>query len=159
MNFLGRKKLRSCLTPEQLAGENAGELILRELEDLILPIHLMNMQDEDYLIKYYAGKHPKIADRTKVVRPDVNNKITLNYAKSFTRDIVSYFLGKPVQYVQRDAKYRIAAENMSDALDAEGKNKVDYEIATNMSICGIAYRGVFPEKNPSNGTHIKILFT
>jgi len=156
LRFTGRQRLYTQLTPEQLDSPNAVDLIRDDLIQWIMPFHFFNAAEEQYLFDYYTGSHPKILNREKYTRPEINNKIVVNYAKSFTRDIVSYFLGKPVQYVQRDNKDRAAAEAISYAFDAESKDLVDYNIATNMSICGLGYRGVFPEKDPLNGTHISI---
>lgn len=156
VEFTGRKKLYTYLTPNDLTGADAAELIKTDLIEYILPLHSANASEEQYLFDYYAGYHPAIAHRVKETRGEINNKIAFNYGKSFTRDIVSYFLSKPVHYVQRKQEQRENAEALANAFDAESKGLVDYQIATNMSIVGVGYRGVFIENEPSNGTHLSL---
>ena len=157
LTLVGRNRLYTYLSPEDVSGESAAEKIREDLEQYIMPLHFFNAAEEQYLMDYYAGVHPEIMNREKDTRGDINNKLVFNFAKSFTRDIVSYFLGKPVQYVQRSQEYREDAEAVTNAFDAESKNLVDFNIATNMSICGVGYRGVFTEKEPKNGTHLSIV--
>ena len=157
LRFLGRHRLYTYLTPEEIEGSEGSEKIRLDLEQFIMPLHFFNAAEEDFLINYYGGYHPNIIKRVKETRGDIDNKVILNYAKAFTRDIVSYFLGKPIQYVQREQQFREAAQKISYAFDSESKNLVDYNIATDMSICGVGYRGVFPEKEPKNGTHVSIV--
>ena len=152
--YIGRRRLITQLTDSDLTGSDAAEKLKEDLEYTILPLHLQNAEEIKYLQDYYKGWHPEIIYRSKETRPEINNRIRLNYAKSFTRDIVSYFLGKPIEYLHREDKWRDAIDKLSDALDAENKNLVDYSIAQNMSICGVGYRGVFTEMDPSNGTHV-----
>lgn len=155
--YCGRIRLYSNLTDKDLNDSDGAEKLKTELIEWILPRHIVNRERELFLMQYYCGYHPNIMTREKVIRPDVNNKIAINYGKSFTRDIVSYLLGKPVQYVKREDEYGEAIKKLGDALDAESKDMVDFQIATNMSVCGVGYRGVFAEKEPTNGTHMKIV--
>ena len=157
LRFIGRQRLYTYLTPEEIEGSGGAEKIRLDLEQFIIPLHFFNAAEENYLFEYYAGFHPNIMTRVKETRGDINNKVVLNYAKAFSRDIVSYFLGKPIQYVQRDQKFREAAQTISNTLDAESKNLVDYNIAMNMSICGVGYRGVFPEATAKNGSHASVV--
>jgi len=134
-----------------------AEAIQKDL-NRILPLHFENRNDIAWLQDYHAGKHDAILNRVKTTRTDVNNKLVVNYAKSFTRDIVGYFLGKPIQYTNRKGKYRKQMENFTHALEAENKDLGDYQIAQDLSICGIGYRGTFVEKTPINGTHLKLSY-
>lgn len=156
IRFLGRSKLYTYLTEEQTLGDDAVELIREDLVNYVLPLHYSNAVECKYLIEYYAGYHPNIAHRDKPTRSDVDNRITINYAKSATRDIVSYFLGKPIENVQREDRFREAVNDFNESLDAENKQKVDIEIATNQSICGVGYKGNFTEATPMNGTHLNL---
>lgn len=153
LRFVGRQRLYSYLTPEEIEGTEGAEKIRLDLEQYVIPLHLHNAAEENYLFEYYAGFHPPIKKRVKETRGDIDNKVILNFPKAFTRDIVSYFLGKPIQYVQREQQYREAAQTISNVFDAESKNLIDYNIATDMSICGVGYRGVFPEATAKNGSH------
>ena len=123
----------------------------------VLPQHAYNRQQIRALQEYLKGWHPVIQDREKTTRTDVDNKITVDYAYSMTRDIVGYFLGKPIQYTNRKGTFRKQMENFVACLTAENKALVDYQIAQDCSICGVGYRGTFSEKNTLNGTHLKLL--
>lgn len=146
----GRTVLRTDLTtftPETLKAD---------LEAL-LPLHAYNRDQIRQLQEYLRGWHPELQARVKTTRTDVDNKITVDYAWSITRDIVGYFLGKPIQYTHRKGKWRTQMENLVAVLSAENKALVDYQIAEDCSICGVGYRGVLSEPSPRNGTHLKLL--
>lgn len=140
-----------------LQSIDSEEVMLDELER-ILPYFLTNQMEISFLTEYYKGYHPAINNRVKKVRPEINNKITVNYAWSATRDIVGYFLGKPIQYVHQktddNITESIAAFNR--ILDAENKNLINMEIADDQSICGIGYLGIFVDTVRKNGTSLKL---
>jgi SPP1 family phage portal protein len=123
----------------------------------VLPQHARNRQQIRMLQEYMRGWHPAVQARVKTTRTDVDNRITVNYAGSITRDIVGYFLGKSIQYTHRKGKFRVQMENFVNAMSAENKALVDFEIAEDCSICGVGYRGIFSEKKPRNGTSVKLL--
>lgn len=147
----GRKVIRTDLT----SFDNI-EAIKTDLQRVI-PLHNYNATQIVQLNDYIKAWHPAIQNRVKLTRVDVDNKITVDYAYSITRDIVGYFLGKPITYTNRKGDKREAMESFNNALNAEVKDLVDMQIATNCSICGVGYRGIFPEKNPRNGTTLNLL--
>jgi len=149
--FSGRTILRTDLTDVKDAATMKAEL------ERVLPLHTHNRQQIRMLQEYFRGYHPAVQNRVKRTRTDIDNKITVNYAKSFTRDSVGYFLGKPVQYVHRRGSYPRQMDALRGALDAENKALVDYQIAEDCSICGVGYRGIFSESEPRNGTPLKLL--
>jgi len=146
----GRSLLRTDLT-------TLTEVNVREDLKRLLPQHAYNRDQIRKLQEYQRGWHPAIQARVKTTRTDVDNTITVNYAQSITRDIVGYFLGKPIQYTNREGKFRKQMENLINVLSAENKQLVDYQIAEDCSICGVGYRGVFTEPKPTNGTKLKLL--
>ena len=146
----GRSVLKTDLT--SLTAETLKADLVR-----VLPQHTHNRQQIRSLQEYHRGWHPAVQNREKTTRTDVDNKITVNYAQSITRDIVGYFLGKPIQYTNRKGTYRKQMENFRNALHAENKMLVDYQIAEVASICGVGYRGIFTEKKPRNGTSLRLL--
>ena len=83
MRFLGRHRLYTYLTPEEIEGSEGAEKIRLDLEQFIMPLHFFNAAEENYLFEYYSGYHPSIAKRVKETRGDIDNKVTLNYAKAF----------------------------------------------------------------------------
>lgn len=146
----GRLMLRTDLT-------EFNEATLAKDLSRVLKSHAYNRERIRFLQEYLKGYHPAIWAREKTTRTDVDNKVTVNYAYAFTRDIVGYFLGKPIQYTHRKGKYRKQMENFNAALHAENKALVDYQIAQDCSVCGIGYRGSFTESSPRNGTALKLL--
>ena len=146
--FTGRRKLVCNLDVDN--PFNTPKDVLNELSR-IFPVHMENVSDIHYLDRYHRGEHHNILHRTKDIRPEVNNKVVINYAGSATRDIVAYFLGKSIQYVPKDAVNRESTKVLNDALASENKNRVDMEIANWLSICGIGYRGVYTDKDKRNG--------
>jgi SPP1 family phage portal protein len=146
----GRSLLRTDLT------EFTAATIKTDLARVI-PQHNHNANQIQFLQDYLKGWHPTIQERIKTTRTDVDNKITVDYAYSITRDIVGYFLGKPIQYTNRNGKFRKQMENFINSLSAENKALVDYQIAEDCSICGVGYRGIFSESAPRNGTALKLL--
>ena len=147
----GRSLLKTDITDPTVAN------IKTDLETRILAEHNYNAAQIQWLQDYHKGWHPAIQARVKQTRVEIDNKVTVNYAGSITRDIVGYFLGKPIQYTNRNGKFRKQMENFTNAINAENKQLVDYEIAEDCSICGVGYRGVFSEQNPRNGTTLKLL--
>lgn len=174
--FTGRRRIYTDRTTEELADT---ETMLSEL-NRALTYHSVNAREIRYLQRYYLGDHPEILSREKRVRPDVDNKIVVDYAYSTTRDIVGYFLGKSVRYVQRGSSVskdemccddntttvgdsvdaddfkRKQVETLNHILDIENKAQVDIEVATDCSIDGVGYRGVFPDTVARNGTHLSL---
>lgn len=147
----GRTRLRTDLPL------NASALQIQKDLERVLKQHAYNMDQIRRLQEYHRGWHPAIQKRKKTTRTDVDNKITVNKAKAMTRDIVGYFLNKPIQYVNRSGTYRKQMEKFVQVLEAENKSMVDFQIAEDCSICGVGYRGVFSEKTALNGTHLKML--
>lgn len=146
----GRSQLRTDLTV--LNAQTIRDDLVR-----VLPQHLYNVQQIQFLQEYVKGWHPNIQARVKTTRTDVDNKITVNYAYSITRDIVGYFLGKPIQYTNRKGTYRKQMENFVNVMNAENKSLIDFQIAEDCSICGVGYRGIFTEGSPTNGTSLKLM--
>jgi SPP1 family phage portal protein len=148
----GRSRLYTNLTVDGLTAEAIKADLAR-----VLPMHAYNRRQIRQLQEYLRGWHPAINARLKTTRTDVDNKITVDYAYSITRDIVGYFLGKPIQYTNRQGKFRKQMENFVNALNAENKALVDIQIAEDCSICGVGFRGCFTEQNPVNGTKLNLL--
>lgn len=154
--YTGRIKLYTGLSKDEVLGSMANELIGEDLEQCVLPVHMYNVAEMNYLHDYYSGYHKDIATRTKETRQEINNKVTINLARAFTRDITSYFLSKPIDYVQRDTDNREQIGKLNHILNAENKELIDDELATDMSIMGVGYRGIFIDSSKRNGSSIKL---
>lgn len=98
--------------------------------------------DINYLMQYVRGRQD-IFDRVKVVRPDIDNRVVVNHANEITRNLVGYAFGKPIKYVPRQAGKRSAVKKLNEYTANEDKFTSDQELATQLSVCGIGYRGVF----------------
>lgn len=123
-----------------LDGKTEDEVI--EILNNSFPYHAENSADCDYLIRYYKGEQP-ILNRIKDVRPEINNKIVINNAQLITRTINGYFLGTPIQYVQRSTKSKEALDFYNDILAYIDKSSVDMDLGNMQSICGTSYRIVY----------------
>lgn len=146
----GRKPLICDKSAISSADEMTAEL------KRILDYFELNQNEILYLRNYYKGYHPEIYNREKAVREDVDNKVTVNFALSATRDIVGYYLGKPIQYVHRDETSKVIINKLTRILDAENKNLVNKKIAEDQSVCGTAYMGIFKDLVKKNGTSLKL---
>ena len=111
-----------------------------------LSTHGINRGEIQYLYDYYKGKQP-IRNRTKEIRPEINNKIVVNRANEIVSFKVSYLMGEPVQYVSR-SKDDISENlnRLNEYVFAEDKAAKDTELAKWFTICGTAYRMVLPDK-------------
>ena len=111
-----------------------------------LSTHGKNRREIQYLYDYYKGKQP-IRNRTKEIRPEINNKIVVNRANEIVSFKVSYLMGEPVQYVSR-SKDDISENlnRLNEYVFAEDKAAKDTELAKWFTICGTAYRMVLPNK-------------
>lgn len=150
--YKGRQTLVS-----DLKAIGSRQVMLDELER-ILPIFIKNQQEIDFLQQYHAGDHPHILKRTKTVRKKIDNKIIINYAYSAVRDIVGYYLGKPIQYVHMDSD-KVSTEKITELnriLKSENKDLANNKIANDQSITGVGYLGIFKTKNKRNGTSLKL---
>lgn len=146
----GRTPLISDLTSIDGVSGMVSEL------NRILPYFVTNREEIVRLQRYHAGRHG-ILERIKTVRTDIDNKIIVNYAYSATRDIVGYYLGKPIQYVHRAGRESIEpVAEFNRILDAENKNLVNVKVANDQSICGVGYLGVFKDVNKRNGTSLSL---
>lgn len=119
--------------------------------------HNLNSFDIQMLYEFYKGNQP-ILDRVKTIRPDINNIVVENIAYSVVSFFSGYIFGDPIQYVRRGAvthgdvsgdradSTSIAVGHLNEFMAAEDKATVDKEIGDWLLICGVAYRGVLPDK-------------
>lgn len=110
----------------------------------VIDKHFLNKIKIDYLINYRLGEQP-ILSKEKVVRPEINNIVVVNHAQRITREIVGYFLGTPIQYIQNDLSKKDDIDELNRMLSYEGKESVDMEIAEYQSITGTAYRIIYTD--------------
>lgn len=156
--YKGRKKIMTNYLSQSQVRENMyGYEVLNEENiidalNLALSVHKDNAREIEELVNYYKGEQG-IFNRTKTVRPDVDNKVVVNFANTFTRDIIGYTFGKPMQYVARrtddedgESSIKDEVRLLNDYAELSDKPASDQDKATDCSIFGIAHRGVFPRK-------------
>ena len=150
--LFGRKVLYTDAT--EITAENVVEVI----ED-VLADHLVNVSDINYLYDYYKGNQP-ILYREKEIRPEICNRIVVNYANEIVSFKVSYLASDAIQYVAID-KHNEAVNTLNDYMYQVGKQALDHEIIEWNHICGTAYRYVQANdpRDVNNGDSPFDLFT
>ena len=140
IHFFGRRKLLSSYKKSEI-----NETTLAEILPQVLREHELNASEIDYLYNYYKGKQP-ILDKTKIVRPEINNINLENHAFEIVEFKKSYVYGEPIQYVQKGEKEgeKINPEIslLNKFMESEDKSSLDKELAEWQYICGTAYRWV-----------------
>lgn len=157
----GRRKIYTNYINKSQIGDNMyGYNVLNrenivDAVNLALKVHYENAREIRTLLNYYKGEQ-SIFNRVKEVRPDVDNKVVINYANTFTRDIIGYTFGKPMQYVARrsdsengESSIKDEVRLLNDYAEMNDKSTSDQEKATNASIYGISHRAIFPRKSNS----------
>ena len=138
--LFGRKVLYTDET--EINRENVVDVIRS-----VIANHTSNVDDINYLYEYYKGKQP-ILNRVKEVRPEINNKVVVNFANEIVSFKVGYLLNQPFQYVALTDKNN-EVKKLNDYMYQIGKQAQDQEIVEWNHICGTAYRYV-EAKNPND---------
>ena len=139
-NFEGRKIIYCNLKK----GDLNEETILEVLPE-VLNIHNQNVAEIEYLDRYYKGHQP-ILSKTKVVRPEINNKVLINHAFEIVEFKKAYVYGEPIQYVQKGEKdngiINPEISLMNKFMESEDKSSLDKELAEWNYKIGTAYRWI-----------------
>lgn len=106
-----------------------------------LAVHRVNAGEITYLWNYYKGKQD-IAKKVKIVRENINNKVTVNRANQIVAFKTAFLLSEDLQYVSRggDERTSAAVAKLNDYMVMEDKASKDAEIVDWMHICGVAER-------------------
>lgn len=104
------------------------------------PKHVANRSEINYLYDYYKGDQP-ILKRVKEVRPEICNKVVVNFAYDIVDFKVSYLCGSPFAYVSKKEQTE-AVNRLNDYMNQVGKEALDRELIEWNHICGTAYRYV-----------------
>ena len=108
------------------------------------------------LFEYEAGLQP-IFYRKKEIRPDINIKAVINYARQFTNFKLGYNYGAEYTFVQRGRNdYAQSNAEQDDVRIARlnemcyeaRKTKADQSVFRDCIICGVGYLGILPTKSP-----------
>lgn len=83
------------------AAKITSENIFQVLEEAMM-IHMKNVDDMVLLMRYEKGIQPLV--RKKIIRKEVNIKVSDNLANQITEFKLGYVWGQPITYVQRGNK-------------------------------------------------------
>lgn len=161
--FKGRKKIYTNYINKSQVNDNMVGYQTLDQDNMVdalneaLKIHYDNSEEIRFLKKYHNGDQ-SILLREKDIRPDVDNRVVINYANTFTRDIIGYTYGKPMQYVARrsdeDGTIKNEVRLLNDYAEMNDKSASDQEKATNASIYGISHRAVFARKTEDEDNEV-----
>lgn len=132
---------------EEITRDNVVKVLKKAMET-----HTQNSTDIDYLYDVYRGKQG-ILQRTKEVRPEINNKVTVNRANQITTFKVGYSFADPILYVCRKG-YEGASENinlLNEYMYTEDKAEKDIALATWFFVAGVGNRMILPKKDRVDG--------
>lgn len=141
MILKGRRKIVAEYKPEDLIDNIE---IVANILNSTMPIHQQNKLEIDYLINYSHGIQP-ILEKTKIVRDEINNMLVVNHAQMITRNIIGYFLGTPIQYIQSGSDKKDQIDELNRYVSYEDKPSVDKVIGEYQSITGTAYRIIYTD--------------
>ena len=138
--LLGRREILT--DAETVTQEN----LLDEL-DKALFVHRQNRSDIQYLWDYYRGRQD-ILDKVKLVRPEINHKVTVNKASQIVNFKENFVIGEPISYVTRvdDEAVMKDVNKLNDAFYVLNKFPHDKKLIQWGLICGIANRYISTEK-------------
>lgn len=113
-----------------------------------MTVHQMNAREIQYLYEYYRGKQD-IRFKYKIVREEINNKVTVNRANEIVTFKTAYFLSDPVQYVSHGKSKKVsnAVSLLNQYMASEDKVGKDKQIVDWMHICGVGVRMVLPDND------------
>lgn len=137
----GRKKI----VTEYASADLSDSTILAKVLNVSLASHMVNKNEIDYLMNYKNGDQP-VLYKEKIVRDEINNKVVFNHAQMITRNVIGYFLGTPIQYIQNgDTDVKEQIDMLNRYVAYEDKSSVDKELGEYQSICGTAYRIIYTD--------------
>ena len=140
--YFGRRKI--YLSVDEITRENVVQLV-----NLVLPQHVQNMLEEDYLYWYRRGMQP-ILGRTKQVRPEINNKVVENHADEIVAFKNGYFLTKPAFYIARRNTEGVNDKVgiLNEMLYLSGKQNADNELVDWFHTVGVGVLYTSPYDDP-----------
>lgn len=137
----GREEILFCVN--EANDENIIDLVTEAIGK-----HTVNNLDIQYLFEYCKGKQA-ILNRTKTVRPEINNKVVVNRALEIVEFKLGHQVGEPVQYVNRTSVESLNDDMtaFNDTMYLAKKHNKDLTLMLWMLICGVGYRLVLPNKS------------
>lgn len=128
---------------EQITSDNVAKVV----SDTI-GTHNRNRTMIDYLYRYYKGDQP-ILYREKLVRPEVNNKVSENHALETVKFKAGQIYGEPIQYVCKKKKANKETNEqvdlLNDYLDEANADARNIQLGIYQSAIGTAYKAILRE--------------
>lgn len=159
MNFFGRRIIMTsclpkCLQPENYCGDTLNDNTVRDEVNKALNIHRLNANECNQLEMIFRGNQ-EILKRSSVDRI-VNNKVVINYAQAFTRDIIGYTFSNGVNYVATQDKDMAEVQKLNQMMKCENKQVFDLTKNETQSIMGTSYLSIFPDFSEKNEVPFEI---
>ena len=138
------------LTGRRKIKTNVKEITADNVKDVLsdaLAVHMQNVREIKYLWDYYRGKQD-VRLKTKCVRENINNKVTVNRAMEIVTFKTAYLLNEPIQYVSNGSTEAVSSKitKLNEFMRAEDKESVDKETIDWIHICGVCPRLVLPDE-------------
>lgn len=140
--LFGRDVLKTSVSKDELNQDT-----VRVILNSVLPIHFDNRKEIEYLNGYYRGEQD-ILCKTKIVRPEINNKVIENNAYHIVEFGKGYVLGDPIQYVQRGSTEKSEIELFNKFMINNDKSSKDIERYEDMLVSGNGYALIFSNDDP-----------
>lgn len=139
----------------EITADNVVEVL-----ESALAVDSRNVQEIDYLYGVYRGIQD-IRNKTKVTRPEINNKITVNLANYIVTFKDAYLLSSPVQYIAATGEDSIseAVNKLNSFMYEEDKESKDKRLVNWMHICGVAPRMVLPNPDYDEDSSPALLYS
>ena len=118
LNYFGRRKITASLREKDLNAESIRHVLLE-----VLPVHIQNSQDINYLNEVYRGKQD-IYKKVKKYRPEINNQFVENHLLHAV-DFKLGYVFDGLQYVQTINEFDVNVEEENNDLtnDMNSLNK------------------------------------
>ena len=154
----GRKKL---LTDVVLNGDTSHDkMLIPIIIENALPDHNKNVNAYKINEQWYYNDTKSILTKNKIIRSDVNNKISFSKARSVVKMNNGYCFGTPFKYVSNEAEEekQKQMQAFNKCLEAVTNNIHTFECAKNSAIFGIGYKlALYPTKEQvQNGIYFDI---
>lgn len=147
-NFFGRRKI--FVPEEDINKDNIIEVV-----NQVMSVHVLNMIEMEYLYWYRRGLQP-ILNRTKKVRPEINNKVVENHADEIVSFKNGYFLTQPAFYISRnsgeDVTYKV--KQLNEYLYRSGKQIADNKVVDWFHTVGVGT--IWVEPNDDKECPVKV---
>lgn len=143
MKTYGRNTIYANYTEKQLLEGTQAEKDNKILDILSnsLNLHDANVTDSKYLQDYLYGDQD-IKEKTKLTRPDINNKGVENWAWAFQEWKKAFLLGKPIQYAPLDDTANNEITTLNNYTIYEDKDQLDQDIYEDIFTVGRGFRYV-----------------